>query len=210
MARLRWSLTGAILATAPLAFAASIRQSFPFDARISGFPTTLFTSERTETTVLNVNGFDPALGRLDRVVVEISLRSYIRVGFENSFIVARQGSWDHFATASLGRNVPGGSFDLLGQTSYRTNFVTPVVPAWDGVTNYLGPSSLRVENIGSNKTTLVHAPGSFQFNAIVGAGPKECFLALAQQTDGTASNSINSILSNRLRGTVVVTYLYTP
>jgi hypothetical protein len=210
MAPSRWFFVGAIFATASVAFADSVSQSCPFSAAISGLPSFIFTSERAETTLVNVNGFDPALGRLDRVVVEVSFRSYMRVIFENSFIVARQGSWDHGAEVLLGRNVPGGAFDLLGQTSYRSSWVTSLVPAWDGMTDYLGLSATGFENVGRAKMRSTLAPGSFQFNALLGAGPKECFLTLRQTTDGTASGSINSILNNRIRGTVVVTYIYTP
>ncbi|MDX2065805.1 MAG: choice-of-anchor E domain-containing protein [Fimbriimonadaceae bacterium] len=198
----RFSLAAATLLAAAVASADQITQYFTYNV-----VPTLNGDDLVHVSNLTYGGFDPALGTLRSVYVQVSLRSFMRNGWENTSTSAASISWQHYAVAGFGWNDPTGYINA-GNAGYGVNYTSPTVAAFDGNLNHFGPSGFRLDQIGSGANNVLILPTDAAFSKFLGAGDQvaEMYARLAVFPKPAS----HLYYAGRARGTIIITYNYTP
>jgi hypothetical protein len=190
------------LIMAALASADQITQYIPYNV-----VPTLNGDDLVHVSNMNYTGFNPALGTLRSVYVQVSMRSFMRNGWENTSTSAASISWQHYAVAGFGWNDPTGYINA-GNAGYGADYTSPMMAAFDGTLNHFGPSGFRIDQIGSGSNNVLILPADAAFSKFVGAGTlsAEMYARVAVFPKPAG----HQYYSGRARGTIIITYNYTP
>ena len=158
-------------------------------------------------TPLSFAGFDPALGILERVNIDVTADSVGGIGAENLDPVSGMVHVTQTATAILS----GAAATALDTVQVQSGLPQQTLAAYDGVLDYAGASSVNVAGIRS--TASATANGIFTPTALapfIGTGAIALSLATSGQTsiDGPGNLAVTTTL---VAGAVVtLSYTYLP
>ena len=157
---------------------------------------------------LSVSKFDPALGVLDHVTVELGVSVTADGKVENTSPRA-----DTRLTLILGGELeletPQELIDLGFPTlvTAERSEATPL-PAYDGDTDFVGPSGRQLIDIKSSETYSATFTDPAQFGPFVGLGALEIPAAAYATSLARAGGNVDSQFTTQLGTTLSVTYSY--
>jgi len=186
--------------------------SFATDNTISPAPTTL---QQTATVPLTATGFattvsiplfDPALGTLTGVTVELAGQVVGDIQFEN--VNSAPDTVTAMLQARIDLNRPDNS--LLVST-LPTVSVTDTVAAFDGVVDFGGASGRTFLNLaGADTDSTSFPPPASDLALFTGPGSIDLPLTATGLSNATGGSNVFSAFNTSASATVTVTYSYVP